>query len=63
MSTYPGDLLKTVVGPRPPRPPVVLMTVWRPGAEQPPAAPMPGDRYGDDVRLGFEPVTGELRPL
>jgi len=57
MSTYPGDLLKTVAGPSEPRPAVVLMTVTRPGAEQPPAAPMPIDPLADDDRLGFRPVT------
>ena len=57
MSTYPGDLTKTVAGPSAPRPPVVLMTLWRPGAPLPAAPPMPGDRYDDDARLGFGPVT------
>ena len=43
---------------RPPRPPVVQLTLWRPGAVLPPAAPMPIDPYADDERLGFKPVPG-----
>jgi hypothetical protein len=36
--------------------PVVLMTVWRPGAEPPPAPPMSADPYADDERQGWGPV-------
>jgi hypothetical protein len=52
-----AEVFRGIPGLRPPRPPVVLMTVWRPGADPPPAAVMPGDKYGDDERLGFAPVT------
>jgi hypothetical protein len=53
-----AEVFRGIPGLRPPRPPIVLMTVWRPGAKDAsPAPPMPGDKYGDDPRLGFAPVT------
>lgn len=55
MSDEKDPVLAGVGKPSEPPAPVVLMSVFSPGAPLP-VPPERGDRFGDDERLGFYPV-------